>query len=261
MKEGGKKRKSHSKHSDLFVSTLLALFALLRHADFGGNTGNRILISSANIMSDELIPVSDRLDGGGVLVEDIDLFEGETLCLWDAEVCEYEASDTSGSPDEEHFWTEVTVFRIDNVWGGISDTEIPEPVGRGRHGHCFSADGEGENFGGDDPCDGTPGGGEKGNVDADEGDEDFLAGLVGDGDGDTDDGDQVLADQHTSCSDEEETATTDVVDCPEGGDGHYYVDDVGDDGDDEGVGEARVGEEGRSVVEDEVDTGGRLGRV
>jgi len=205
-------------------------------------------------MSDELIPVGDRLDGGGVLVEDIDLFEGETLGLWDAEVGEDEASDTSGSPDEEHFRSEVTKLGVDNVGGCVSDTEIPEPVGGGRHGHGLCADGEGEDFGCDDPCDGTPGGGEKGNVDADECDEDFLAGLVGDGDGYSDDGDQVLAYQHTGCSDEEETATSDVVDCPKGGDGHYYVDDVGDDGDDEGVGEARVGEEGSSVVEDEVDT-------
>lgn len=237
------------------MSTLLTLFTLFSHTNFGSDACNRILISRTNVVSDELIPVRDRLDGGGVLVEDIDLFEGETLCLWNAEVGEDEATDASGSPNEEHFWSEVSVFWVDNVRCSVTDTEIPEPVGGGGHGHGLCTNREGEDFGSDDPSDRTPSRSEKGNVNANKGDEDFLTGLVCDGDGDTDDGDQVLAYQHTSGTDEEKTTTSDVVYSPECGDGHDDVDDVGDDGDDEGVGETGIGEEGGTIVEDEVDTG------
>ncbi|CAG8604720.1 4149_t:CDS:2, partial [Acaulospora colombiana] len=101
----------------------------------------------------------------------------------------------------------------------------------------------------------TPSGGEKGNVDADESDEAFLAGKIFDRDGDTDDGDEVFADEHADGTDEQETSTSDVVDGPKGGDGHDDVDDVGGDRDRERVADTRVLEEGRAVVKDEIDTG------
>lgn len=246
---------------DLFSETVLgAMVMVLLHLvvlDIVRDAGDGILVGGAYVVSDELISVRDRLDGSGVLVEDIDLLEGETLGLGDAEVGEDETADASRTPDEEHFWTEVSVFGVNDIRGSIADTKVPEPVGGGGKRHGLGTNGEREDFRGDDPGDGTPGGGEEGDVDADESDEDLLAGLVADGNRDTDDGNEVLADQHAGRSDEEEATATDVVDGPERGDGHTYVDNVGGDSDQEWVSDARVLEEGRSVVEDEVDTGER----
>ena len=58
---------------------------------------------------------------------------------------------------------------------GIGNGPVPEPVRGGRHGDTLGADAKREDLADDDPCDGTPGRSEEGDVDADEGDEDFLA--------------------------------------------------------------------------------------
>ena len=84
---------------------------------------------------------------------------------------------------------------------GIADTEVPEPVGRGGHGHGFSADVEREDLAGDDPSNGTPGGGEESDVDTDESNKCLLTGLILNGDGDTDDSHKVLADAHADSAD------------------------------------------------------------
>jgi len=234
---------------NLFLSVLVV--SLL---GVGVNSGNSIFISRTDVMSDELIPISDTLDRGSILVENINLFESEALGLGNAEVGEDETSEASGSPEEEHLWSEVSVFGVDNVWSGITDTKVPQPIGGDGEGHCLCSDGEREDFRSDDPSDWSPSGSEEGNVDADKGYEDLLTGVVVDGDGDTDNGDNVLADDHTGGTDEQETTTSDVVDGPESGEGHADVDDVGGDGDQEWIGDTRVLEEGGSVIEDEVDT-------
>ena len=79
--------------------------------------------------------------------------------------------------------------------------------------------------------------------------------MVLHGDGDTDNGDEVLADEHTNGTDQEKTTATDVVNGPERGDGHTDVDDSSGDRDREGVGDTGLLEEGRTVVEDKVDAG------
>jgi hypothetical protein len=56
-------------------------------------------------------------------------------------------------------------------------------------------------------------------------------------------------------TDQEEPAATDVINSPERRDGHADVDDSSGDRDGEGVGDTGLLEEGRAVVEDEVDTG------
>lgn len=144
---------------------------------------------------------------------------------------------------------------------GIADTEVPEPVGGGSHRHSLGTDVEREDFTSDDPGDWSPSGSEEGDVDADEGDEDLLSGQVVLRDGNTDDGDDVLADEHTSGTDEEERTTTSPVDEPDTGNGHADVDDVGGNGDQERILNTRALEESRAVVEDEVDTGELLPTV
>ena len=85
-----------------------------------GDLVNRILVSGVDVVRDELIPVGDRLDRGGILVEDIDLFERETLGLGHAEVGEEETSEAGRSPDEEHLGTKVAILRVDDVRGGVA---------------------------------------------------------------------------------------------------------------------------------------------
>jgi hypothetical protein len=60
--------------------------------------GNRLLIGGVDVVRDELIPVGNRLDRGGVLVEDINLLKRETLGLGHAEVGEDEAAKRRSIP-------------------------------------------------------------------------------------------------------------------------------------------------------------------
>lgn len=91
------------------------------------------------------------------------------------------------------------------------------------------------------------------NVDADEGDEHFLSSQILYRDRDTDDSDDKLADTHAGSTDEEKTTATEALNTPHSGQGHEDIDNVGGDGDQERVANARVLEECRAVVEDEVD--------
>jgi hypothetical protein len=98
---------------------------------------------------------------------------------------------------------------------------VPQPVGGGGKSNTAGADGEREDLANDDPGAGAPGAGEEEDEDGDEGDlgvdgrDVGCAGLtsgVGEGvvkaNGDTDDGDEELADQHAEGTpDEERTAT------------------------------------------------------
>lgn len=190
---------------------------------------------------------------GNLSVELVNLLQGETLSLVDAEVDEHKTDATETAPDEEHLRLEVGVARagVDHVGGGVGDSPVQEPVGGGGDGETLGTGLEGEEFTGDDPGDGAPGGGEEEDVDADEGDE----GLVGDGvagEGGADTGDDELADGHADGSEHEQVATAPFLDHPETGEGGADVDDVGDEGDGEAVGDAGVLEEGGAVVDWEV---------
>lgn len=133
-------------------------------------------------------------------------------------------------------------------------TKVEEPVGGGGHGHGLGANGERVDLTSDDPCERSPGGGEVGDEDADEGDENALTSEVLSCDAQSDSSDDDLRDGHSGGTLEEEEATSEAVDGPDTGESHNDVDDVGDDGDDEGVPDAAVPEERGTVVEDEVDT-------
>lgn len=67
-----------------------------------------------------------------------------------------------------------------------------------------------------------------------------------DGDGDTDDGDEVLANTHHDRAPEQERATAEPLNTPHARERHEHVDDVGGDGNEERVLDARVLEEGRA---------------
>ena len=90
--------------------------------------------------------------------------------LGDAEVCENETSGAGGSPDEEHLHPETggAGFFVDQVWGSITNAEVPEPVGGDGKRHGLGSDVEGEDLASDDPRDRTPCRSEEGDVDADE---------------------------------------------------------------------------------------------
>lgn len=101
---------------------------------------------------------------------------------------------------------------------------------------------------------GTPGRGEGCNVDANEGDQAALTGQIMGRNGDTNDGHEIFADTHDSGTPKEKRTTTETLDTPNTGEGHTDVDNIGGDGDQEGVADTGVGEESSTVVEDEVDT-------
>lgn len=71
----------------------------------------------------------------------------------------------------------------------------------------------------------------------------------------TDDGDQELADKHAQSTDDKDRATAELLDSPERDGGGAHVDQREDQRDKESVADGTGGlEEGRRVVEDEVDT-------
>lgn len=198
-------------------------------------------------------------DGGADDVKLVDLFERETRGFVDEEVGEDTGAGAGGGPNEEHLGAEtgVTWAGLDEVGGRVTDTKVPKPVGGDAKREGLGTDGEGEDFTADDPSGRAPGGSEAGDVDADKGDEDLLARGVGLADGGTGDGDDQFADSHPGGTEDEKLAATDALHHPHARDSGCDVDDVGDDGEDEGVAAGDTGgqEEGGAVVEDEVDTG------
>ena len=184
----------------------------------------------------------------------VDLLERETLGLGDEEVGEEQAADTGGTPDEENLGTEIALTGVNHVGSDVTDNEVPEPVGGGGESDTLGTDREREDLADNDPSSGTPGGGETEDVDADEHDEDGGGGG-GAGESGADDGDDELADQHERGTPDEDLATTEALNGPEGKRRGDDVDDVGDERDEERILDTRLLEEGCAVVEDEVDTG------
>lgn len=70
-------------------------------------------------------------------------------------------------------------------------------------------------------------------------------------DGDTDDGDDELAEAHARSADDEQLPAADSIDEVDADDGHDGVDDISDDGNDESVANTSLLEERSAVVEDE----------
>jgi len=251
----------------LFVRVMFESFTLLSVAgpavtentttDVLVNSTESVILGGGDVFGDKLPAVRIGLDGSGVLVEDIDLFQGQALGLGDEEVGEEQASETGATPDEEHLGAEVgiTGAGVDEEGGSIADGPVHEPVASSGEGDTLATDVEREDFANDDPSDRSPCRGEEGNVDAHEGNNSLLTRVVVLGKGYTEDGDEVLANTHASSADYEKFSSADTINGEDTGDSHADVDDVGSNGGQEGVLNTRCGEEGCAVVEDEVDTG------
>lgn len=100
----------------------------------------------------------------------VDLLEGKTLGFWDEEVGEEESETTGRSPNEEDLGSEVTLVGVDNVWGNITDNEVPEPVGRSSNGNTLGTNWQWVDFSDKNPSTRTPGSSEAEDVDTDEND-------------------------------------------------------------------------------------------
>lgn len=218
---------------------------------------NRFMITRVDVVRDELVAHGDGRARGRVLVEEVDLLEGKPTGLGDAEVRKDDAAKARRAPDEEHLRLEVRVAlaRVDEVRRRETDGEIPEPVRRRGKRHALRAHVEREDLADDDPRDGPPRRREEGDVDAHESDEHLLAREVRLRDGHTRDGNDELAHAHAHRTDEQQPAASEALDTPHARECHEAVDDVCRDADEEGVFDARVLEENRAVVEDEVDAG------
>lgn len=189
------------------------------------------------------------------LVHLVDRLEGKTLGLIDKHKDEDGANSTARAPEEEDLGLEVGISwsLIDQVWSGVTDGEVEKPVGGGGDGERLGTDLEWVELTGVNPADWSPGGSKEEDVEADEGNEN-LVGDIGIG-GNSDNGDNVLTDEHANCSHQQELTTTDTLNKPHTRDGGDDVDDVGDETDEESVLDSGRLEEGGSVVENEVDTG------
>ena len=160
---------------------------------------------------------------------------------------------------------------MDHVGGDDGNDGVPEPVGGGGQTDTTGADGQRENLADDDPGTGTPGGGEPKDEDGNEGDlgidgggvvSQALLGIAGirvgvvEANGHTNDGDEELADKHSTGTDDEDSATTEALDSPEGERSGADVDKSENERDEETVLNGTGGlEERGGVVEDEVDAG------
>jgi hypothetical protein len=143
--------------------------------------------------------------------------------------------------------------KTNHVGSDVSENEVPEPVGGSGKGDTLSTNGERVDLSDHDPGSGTPGGGEAKDVEADE-DDQAGVGSLGSGKSSSDGTDNKLADQHPDGTPDEKLAATELLDTIESDGGGNDVDQVGDERDQERVFNAGLLEEGRSVVEDEVDT-------
>lgn len=210
----------------------------------------------------------------GLLHHLVDLLQGETLGLGNQEVGVDESAGTERAPDVEHLGTEVALVRVNHVGGDdgndlrvllagsflFRQTEtvtyaVPEPVGGGGKSDTAGTDRERVDLSDNDPSTRSPGAGEEEDVDADERDHgaDGVGVLLVDS---TDDSDDELADNHAEGTPDEQGATTELLNGPEGDGGGADVDNGRDHTDQERVVDGvQIGEEGGSEVEHEVDTG------
>jgi len=153
--------------------------------------------------------------------------------------------------------------------GDWINLRVPEPVGGGGESNTTGSDGEREDLANNDPGARTPGAGEEededgdeGNLSVDSGDVNSagLASSIDEGlveaDGDTDDCNEELADQHAQGTPDKERTTSELLNGVERDGSRADVDEGEDQGDQEGVADGTSrGQEGCGVVEDEVDTG------
>jgi hypothetical protein len=216
--------------------------------------------------------VGDPLGGGSrsrLFEHLVDLLEGKTLGFGHQQERVDKGGSAETTPDEEDGRSQVSSVFTDHVGGDDGDDGVPQPVGSGRQGNTSRSDRQGENFTDKDPGTRTPSGGEEEDEDGDEGDlgvdsgdvlGDSLTSSVGsklvETDGDTDNGNNELTDQHAQSTPDEQRSSTELFNGVERDRGRANVDDGEDHRGQERVGDgAGRLQEGSRVVEDEVDTG------
>ena len=135
---------------------------------------------------------------------------------------------------------------------------VPKPIGCGRKTDTTGSDGNGENFADNNPRGGTPGDGEKEDVDANEGNHGLDGSSVvvlGCASGHTNNADNELRNDHAHRTVDEDGSSTESFNHPEGQRGRAGVDEAGDEGNQEWIADrAERLEEDGPKVEDEVDT-------
>ncbi len=156
-----------------------------------------------------------------LLQHPIHLLKRQPLHLRHEEIRKRDTNAAQRAPQEKHLRAQIriTFARADKVRSDDANNTVPEPVRRRRQPHAASADWQGEDFAHDDPGDGAPGHSEHGDVDADEGDHGGGGGVVvlaGSADGDADDANDVLGDDHAHTAEDEELAAAEALDHPEG---------------------------------------------
>lgn len=151
----------------------------------------------------------------------------------------------------------MLVFISELMKGGRTYA-VPEPVGGGGETDTTGTDWEREDLANDDPGGRTPGHGETGDEEADEGDhggDGGVVALVGLARGVTNAADDDLHDNHAHGTVDEDGAATEALDNVEGDRGGADVDEGSDELDEEGVADrAELLEEDGTEIEDEVDT-------
>ena len=199
------------------------------------------------------------------------MLKRQTLGLWNEEVCVDEGSRAETSPDEEDAGLEVALVLADHVWGDDSNDGVPEPVGGGGETDTTRTDWQWEDLTNENPGARSPSAGEEEDEDGDEGNLGVDGGdVVGnsgsiwasadgvglvEADGNTDDGDEELADQHTEGTPDKEWTTAELLNGVEGDWSRAHVDQGEDQGNQEDVVDGAGGlQEWSRVVEDEVDT-------
>ena len=151
---------------------------------------------------------------------------------------------------------------------GRNERKAAYPVGGSGDGNTTRADRKREDLANDDPGTRAPRAGKEEDEDGDEGDLGVDGGVVHcasiasgvdeglvEADGDTDDGNEELTDQHAKGTPDEQRTTTPLLNGVEGDRGGADIDEGEDQRDQEGVADGASGRQERSrVVEDEVDT-------
>ena len=158
------------------------------------------------------------------------LLQAQPLGLGDAKVGEQQTQTTRAAPDEEDLRLQIALILVHHVGSNDTDNAVPEPITRRRERHALGADWQGEQLADDDPCGRAPGRGERENVDADEGDEDFACRARAGGGG-ADYADDEFADEHQQCAVDEKGAAAEALDGVKGEGRGADIDDIGYDGD------------------------------
>jgi hypothetical protein len=185
------------------VDLSLSDLTMLGHAHLVGESGSRS-------------PTS-RLARSNLLEHLVNLLKRQTLGLGNEEVSVDASAGAESTPDKEDLGTEValTLGLADHVRSDGGDDCVPEPVGCGGETDTTGTDGKREDLTDQNPSTGTPGRGEEGDGETDEGDLSLSGGLVGDGKGSTEDSSEELADEHTKGTPDEKRTTTEAFNGPE----------------------------------------------